>query len=145
MCGGTSWNGNRNQYRHPQHQTVVKHPDAWQRDLNPNHMAGQNLGLSSEATSESSGTAFHLRKQGWNFGDLADIELKQIPVLDAGTRLQQGARYVDLATHPPQQFTATGEMQAAAGHAYAPKDRVPYEIWNRLIGEEKPGQDTRTL
>jgi hypothetical protein len=31
-------------------------------------------------------------------------------------------------------------MAALPGNAYVPKDRVPYEIWNRLIGEEKPGQ-----
>jgi hypothetical protein len=31
-------------------------------------------------------------------------------------------------------------MEASAGHAYVAKDRVPYQIWNRLIGEPKPGQ-----
>jgi hypothetical protein len=33
---------------------------------------------------------------------------------------------------------ARGDMEAQPGNASVPKDRVPYEIWNKLIGEEKP-------
>jgi hypothetical protein len=138
-------NENRNQGRHPKHQVVAKHPDALQNDLSPNHLAGQNLGVASEAATPASRTAFNLRKQGWELAGLDDNELKQIPVLDTGARLQQGATYVDLAAEQPQEFTATGDIAAADGHAYAPKDRVPYEIWNRLLGEEKPGQGGRRL
>ena len=36
------------------------------------------------------------------------------------------------------QLTATGEISVTPGQAVVPKDRVPYEIWNKLIGEEKP-------
>jgi hypothetical protein len=85
-------------------------------------------------------TAFHLRKAGLDLGRIDDDELKQVPVVGAGTRLQQGATYADLTQQPPQEFTARADMRALPGDAYAPKDRVPYEIWNRLIGEEKPGQ-----
>jgi hypothetical protein len=56
-------------------------------------------------------TAFHLRKRGYELRGLDDTDLKQVPVL------------------------------AEAGDAYAPKDRVPYEVWNRLMGEPKPGQE----
>jgi hypothetical protein len=56
-------------------------------------------------------TAFHLRKRGYELRGLDDTDLKQMPVL------------------------------AEAGDAYAPKDRVPYEVWNRLMGEPKPGQE----
>ena len=76
---------------------------------------------------------------------LTDNELKQIPLLEDGARLQQGATYVDLIADRTREFTATGDMEAGQGHAYAPKDRVPYEIWNRLIGEEKPGQGGRRI
>ncbi len=82
-------------------------------------------------------TAFHLRKRGHTVrGD--DDELKQVPLVPDGTRLQQGATYVDLSEESPREFTARGDMEAGPGHAYVPKDQVPYEIWNRLIGEEKP-------
>jgi hypothetical protein len=137
-------NRDRNQDRSPLHQERVKHADEWQRDLNPNHLAGQNIGVASAEMSQGEGdsarTAFHLRKAGVEFGGIEDSELKQVPVLANGSRLQQGATYVDLASPRRVEFTATGNMSAEAEHAYVPKDRVPYEIWNRLIGDEKPGQ-----
>jgi hypothetical protein len=138
-------NENRNQDRHPRQQASVKHPEPWQEDLNPNHLAGQNIGVDSDIETRGAQTAFNLRKQGWTLGNLDDNELKQIPVVAEGARLQQGATYVDLSADPRREFTATGEMSAEGGHAYAPKDRVPYEIWNRLIGEEKPGQGGRRV
>jgi hypothetical protein len=138
-------NENRNQDRHPPQQATVKHPDEWQGDLNPNHMAGQNVGVLSDIETRGDRTAFNLRKQGCELGSLDDNELKQIPVVAEGSRLQQGATYVDLTADPRQEFTASGDMSAEGGHAYAPKDRVPYEIWNRLLGEEKPGQGGRRI
>jgi hypothetical protein len=134
-------NENRNQGRAVKPQAVQKHPDEWQGDLNPDRLAGQNIGQESEPASPSDMTAFHLRKRGRELRGLDDNDLKQVPVLSAGTRLQQGATYVDLARDDPQEFTATANMTAERGHAYAPKDRVPYEVWNRLIGEAKPGQE----
>ena len=135
-------NENRNQDRFPKQQAQQKHPDEWRRDLNPNHLAGQNIGGASDVGTQPEQTAFHLRKAGLDLGRIHDEELKQVPVLPEGTRLQQGATYIDLNEQPPQEFTARGDLAAQPGNAYVPKDRVPYEIWNRLIGEEKPGQET---
>ena len=134
-------NENRNQGRVVKPQAVQKHPDEWQSDLNPEHLAGQNIGLDSEHATEREMTAFHLRKRGHDLRGLDDNDLKQVPVLAEGTRLQQGATYVDLTRAEPREFTATANMTAERGHAYAPKDQVPYEVWNRLIGEPKPGQE----
>ena len=118
-------------------QAVQKHPDEWERDLNPNRMAGQNIGQLSEEVSDADRTAFHLRKAGYRLrGD--DEDLKQVPVLASGTRLQQGATYLDLTDPEPHEFTARADQAAVEGNAYVPKDRVPYEIWNRLIGEKPP-------
>lgn len=138
-------NEDRNQDRQPKQQARQKHPDEWQRDLNPAPMAGQNIG-DAEPGADSETTAFHLRKRGGLPADLgrervSDRDLKRVPVLPEGTRLQQGATYVNLAAPDPREFTATAEMSAAPGDAIAPKDRVPYEVWNRLIGEPKPGQE----
>jgi hypothetical protein len=133
-------NEDRNQGRRVKPQAVQKHPDEWQRDLNPEHLAGQNIGAGDEPPAGQL-SAFHLRKRGHDIRGLDDNDLKQVPVLKEGTRLQQGATYVDLAEERPREFTATAEMHAEPGHAYAPKDRVPYEVWNRLIGEAKPGQE----
>jgi hypothetical protein len=129
-------NEDRNQAREPRQQARQKHPDEWQRDLNPDHLAGQNIGPVSDEAVRLDSTAFHLRKRGADVGALDDDELKQVPVLASGTRLQQGATYVDLNGDRCAEFTATGDMAATADHAYVPKDRVPYEIWDRLTGKE---------
>jgi hypothetical protein len=133
-------NEDRNQDREPKQQARQKHPDEWQRDLNPNHLAGQNIGSESDERTSPALTAFHLRKRGYELRGLDDNDLKLVPVLPEGTRLQQGATYADLSNDAPSEFTATGNMTAQSGDAYAPKDKVPYEVWNRLIGEPKPGQ-----
>lgn len=86
-------------------------------------------------------TAFYLRKRGYELRGLDDNALKQVPVLAEGTRLQQGATYVNLADENPREFKATADVTSEPGDAYAPKDKVPYEVWNRLIGEPKPGQE----
>jgi hypothetical protein len=134
-------NEDRNQDRFPKQQAKHKHPPDWEADLNPNHLAGQNIGQQSDAQVEAEWTAFHLRKRGMDLSGVNDEELKQVPILCEGERLQQGATYVDLKHEPFEEFTARGDMTAGTGNAYVPKDRVPYEIWNRLIGEPKPGQE----
>jgi hypothetical protein len=133
-------NEDRNQDRTPLQQARQNHSDEWQRDLNPNHLAGQNIGAVADPATDRQWTAFHLRKRGAELRGIDDEELKQVPLVPAGTRLQQGATYADLNRQPAQEFTARGDMTARPGDAYAAKDRVPYEIWNRLIGEEKPPQ-----
>ena len=130
-------NENRNQDRFPRQQAKRRHPVPWQQDLNPNHLSGQNIGQQSDAQVESEWTAFHLRKRGLDLGSVNDEQLKQVPVLAEGERLQQGATYIDLKHEPVEEFTARGDMTASEDNAYVPKDRVPYEIWNRLIGEDR--------
>jgi hypothetical protein len=122
-------------------QARQKHPTQWQEDLNPGHLAGQNIGPPADDIGSAQMTAFHLRKRGQELRGLHDEELKQVPLVPTGTRLQQGATYVNLAEDAWQEFTATAQITALPDDAYAPKDRVPYEIWNRLIGEPKPGQE----
>lgn len=112
-----------------------KHPEQWQDDLSPNRMGGQNIGGESEAHERTSRTAYDVKSVHRALAEFSDAELKQIPILEAGTRLRHGATYLDLEHGP---FTADGVMVASARQKLVPKDRVHYEIWNRLIGEEKP-------
>ena len=44
-------------------QATQKHPDQWQQDLNPGHLAGQNIGPPADEVGSSRMTAFHLRKR----------------------------------------------------------------------------------
>jgi hypothetical protein len=74
----------------------------------------------------------HRRLEGFS-----DDELKAIPILPAGTRLEQGAVYVDLRSDRSE-ARATAEMIAGPDNAYAPKDSVDYQLWNRLLGVTNP-------
>ena len=121
-------------------QERPKHPQPWQEDLNPDQLAGQNIGAGPSRQERGGATAYDRKDVHRALRAFADDELKQIPVLAPGTRLRQGATYVDLAAADRREFTATGEMEAGERNAYVPKDEVPYTIWNRLIGEPKPGQ-----
>jgi hypothetical protein len=67
----------------------------------------------------------------------ADDELRQIPVVQEGARLDQGATYIDLNARDPHEFTASSNMAADRDNWYVPKARVPYEIWSRLTEEEE--------
>jgi hypothetical protein len=121
-------------------QQEHKHPDEWQDDLSPNHMAGQNVGQHSEERERDIPTAHELKDMHRVLKDFTDDDLKQIPVLPTGSRLQQGATYVDLADSARQEFRVNAGVTAEPGHYWVPKNRVPYPLWNRLVGEEKPGQ-----
>ena|SRR5919199_6430424 len=116
-------------------QTEQKHPDEWNRDLNPDRMAGQNIGQVPEGR-EAGRTAYDVKDVHRTLEGFNDTELKQIPVLEPGTRLRQGATYLEL-NQGRGQFTATGDRTVQHDETVIPKERVPYEIWNKLIGEEK--------
>lgn len=120
-------------------QTEKKHPDQWERDLNPDRMAGQNIGERSADREQGLPSAYDDKDVHRSLHDqFADDELKRIPVLPAGQRLQQGATYLDLRDPEREEFTATGEMSAGADNRYVPKDEVPYSLWNRLRGVDDP-------
>jgi hypothetical protein len=111
----------------------AQHPEEWRLDLNPNALAGQNLGPATDEAQKSLPTLFDHKDLHRRFHSLAGDELEQVPVLLPGMRLQQGATYVDL-NHPERGvFTATGEMGAEPNDAYVPKSEVPYDLWPRLL------------
>jgi hypothetical protein len=59
-----------------------------------------------------------------------DDELKQIPVLPRGHRLEQGARYFDICEG--REFTALADQKVERDDCVIAKADVPYELWNRL-------------
>jgi hypothetical protein len=94
-----------------------------------------------ETKGEKSGelrTAYDLKDVHRALTGFKDDDLKQIPILVPGTRLHQGATYIDLAESPPREFTARSHMVSGQDNSYVQKDRVPFELWNRLIGRPKP-------
>jgi hypothetical protein len=121
-------------------QTEQKHPDEWQQDLNPDHMAGQNVGDPGRDTLDPEHTAYVHKELHRQLNDFSADDLKQVPVVPRGERLQQGTTYLDLQDPDREEFTATGEMGADDGHMYVPKSQTPYPLWNRLRGVEDPNR-----
>ena len=115
-----------------------QHPEAWREDLNPNRMAGQNIGLDNPHPEQTARTAYDLKEAHRMLEGITDLGLKQIPVLQEGARLEQGATYIDLRDAHRREFTAIGDMVAGRDNWYVPKDAVDYELWNRLIGIHNP-------
>jgi hypothetical protein len=95
-------------------------------------MAGQNLGLNNPHPEQASRTAYDLKDAHRLLDGITDDGLKSIPVLWEGSRLEQGAVYIDLRDPARPTFKATGDMVATHEHWYVPKDAVDYELWNRL-------------
>ena len=125
-------------------QTARKHPSPWDADLNPSRMAGQNIGTRSAEQEHGHRTAYDLKAAHRTLAEeFSDDELKGIPVIPEGQRLQQGGIYIDLKDPRRKEFTATGDMTAGARNLYTSKSEVPYPLWNRLIGagaERTPGR-----
>ncbi len=116
----------------------LKHPEPWQADLNPDALAGQNIGMLGPRPAEDARTAYDLKGLHRRLEGFRDDELKQIPVLAPGSRLEQGATYVDLRADDCHEFKALGGMEAGRDNWYVPKDQVDYQLWNRLIGVQNP-------
>lgn len=120
-------------------QTEKKHPKEWEGDLNPNRMAGQNIGEIASEDERGSANARDVKDVHRSLSqEFGDDELRQIPIVQEGERLQQGARYLDLRDADRREFTATGDMSAAGESRLVPKDEVPYSLWNRLRGVDDP-------
>jgi hypothetical protein len=115
-----------------------QHPDQWRRDLNPDAMAGQNVGTSNPHPEQTARTAYDLKDAHRMLEGITDVGLKAIPVLWPGARLEQGGTYIDLRDPHRREFTATGDMEAGPDHWYVPKSGVDYQLWNRLIGIDNP-------
>ena len=119
-----------------QPNSINRDRDEFDKDLNPNPMAGQNTGAQSIQPGRFERTAKDIDKLQ-HLEDFSDNELKQIPILKSGTRLQQGATYIDLKDPNREEFSGVGDMSVDNNSLIVPKDRVDYLIWNRLIGAEK--------
>jgi len=115
-----------------------QHPDRYRHDLNPDPMAGQNHGLHSSG--EMGPSAYDVKDVHRTWRDFSNADLKQIPVLSEGTRLQQGAVYFDLNDPNRGEIKALGNMEAGHANRYVAKNAVPYDLWNALIGVDNPAR-----
>jgi hypothetical protein len=117
-----------------QFQPGTQHPAEWQHDLNPDAQAGQNNQFADAERIKEAATAYEIKDIHRQFHGFSDDELKRIPLVPRGSRLEQGAIYVDLQDPQLREFKAVGNMQASPNNWYVPKSEVDYQLWNRLIG-----------
>lgn len=115
------------------------HPEEWEHDLNPDFLAGINYGLEGPHEEQVVMlTAYEIKTLHDQLPMCSNEELKQIPIMPEGSRLEQGATYLDLAAPICSEFTATADMEAGPNHLYVPKSEVAYQIWDRLLGGDEP-------
>lgn len=115
-------------------QQQPKHPPRGENDLNPERLAGQNIGPQTprERGLRSAAAIKEVTKCLEHF---TMDELEQIPIVAPGRHLEQGAVYLDLRNPAAGPVTATAGMITAEGSLYVAKAETPYEYWNRLIEE----------
>jgi hypothetical protein len=71
------------------------------------------------------------------FPQLTQDELARLPILKAGTHLEQGGVYLDLNHLERGPFKALAGQQAGNGDRYVAKRDVDYELWNRLVEQDR--------
>jgi len=118
-----------------------KHPPEYQKDLNPDAAEGINYGLVGPHPEKGEHkTAYDVKEAHRRLSDFTDDQLKRIPIMPEGSRLEQDATYLDLADPEPKEFKATSGMEARPGQLLAPKSEVDYPLWNRLRGVTDPAR-----
>ena len=116
-----------------------KHPPEYQRDLNPAAAAGINYRLvGPHPEKHNPPTAYDVKEAHLLLIDFSDDQLKQIPILPAGSRLEQDATYINLIDPHRAEFTALANMVARPDDLIVPKTEVDYQLWNLLRGETDP-------
>jgi hypothetical protein len=110
----------------------------YSEDLNPDYLAGEDHG--EGIALEVGLTAHDVKELRGKLADLTDDELKNIPIVPVGSRLEQGAKYLDLAHLEQDEFEATAGMVAGADHYYVAKKATGYLLWNRLNQVSNPAR-----
>lgn len=111
----------------------------FEQDLRPENQAGENHGL-PEAAVERGMTAYDVKALHTKLADLTDDELRDIPIMPLGSRLEQGATYIDLQHLERGEFVASTPLVADEDHYYVPKKVMGYVLWNRLNQVSNPAR-----
>ena len=118
----------------------VAHPktvEDYSEDLNPDEFAGEDHGPQGKISAFGL-TAADIKELRNTLADLTDDELKNIPIVPLGSRLEQGAKYIDLQHLEQGEFTASAGMVSDEDHYYVPKKETDYLLWNRMNQVDTP-------
>ncbi|MFI5273804.1 MAG: hypothetical protein ACHQ4H_12295 [Ktedonobacterales bacterium] len=114
--------------------------DAFEHDLHPNMLAGEDHSPPAPDAGRSGRTRADDKRMHARFPRFTAADLKRIPVLPAGARLEQGATYLDASEPVIAEFTALANMIAGPRNLYVPKKDTDYLLWNQLLGVENPAR-----
>ncbi len=115
-----------------------QHSDTFDQDLHPHMLAGIHHGEQGPLPAKASRTLYDFKDVQRMLHGLNDDEMRSIPVIPEGSRLEQGATYIDLRDENAREFKAIAEMIAGPDNLYVPKSEVHYVLWNRLRGVNDP-------
>lgn len=125
-----------------------KQSGEWKGDLHADGLKGRNAGMMGTHPEKRAGnTAYDTKPVHRLLHDFTDDDLQRILVMPPGSRLEQGATYVDLADPARREFTAMGGERAEADHWYIPKAGTDPYLWNRMTGvknRERLGEVSET-
>ena len=116
--------------------TIQTVDDEFEEDLHGNRDAGMHPGAPGYRTR----LAVDIKDLHERLDGFTNTDLKQIPVIEEGERLEQGATYLDLANREGGHFVASGDSVAQPGAYFVAKRDVDYLIWNRLTGVTEPAR-----
>jgi len=110
--------------------------DQYRQDLNPTPGAGVNdgnLGGHPERA-DNTRTAADVRAARRSPPGFTEDQRRKLTIQPVGTRLLQGATYIDLREPERREFRARADMMAGRDNWYVAKSEIDYLLWNRLIG-----------
>ncbi len=121
----------------PHHQERVAEFD---HDLAVGQRPAEAMGMGSPEGATSYLSVYEVKALHGILANLTDDELKDVPLLPIGTRLEQGAKYLDLNHLERGEFVGEAWMIAGPEHYYVPKKETSYVLWNRLNQVENPAR-----
>ena len=108
-------------------------------DLTANDRAGMNIGMEGQHPEWEGQSGASVKELHTSLADLTNDQLAQLTILPEGSRLKQGAKYLDLEHLDQGEFIATAQMSVEPGQRLVAKHDTDYPLWDRLSGVAEDG------
>jgi hypothetical protein len=108
-------------------------------DLTANDRAGMNIGMEGQHSEWEGRSGASVKELHTSLAGLTNDQLEQLVVLPEGSRLKQGAKYLDLEHLEDGGFIATAGMSVKPGQRLIAKHNTGYLVWDRLSGAAEDG------
>ncbi|RYX82489.1 hypothetical protein EON83_19405 [bacterium] len=111
--------------------------DDFDRDLRQGETPTTNSSLDTDRLIR----AYDDKELVTNLQDFNSDELKKILIVPRGTKLQQGAKYIDLNDPSRAEITASGanpltpHLEVLENQRLVPKSEIDYQLWDKLTGK----------